>query len=276
MRYRDSDEFKLLCAKAEDAFSRAKGDLVSTVFLNPAEQYFLAQFLRERGLASRAVFFGGASGAQRKKLFACPEYIADIAFDGDLYTAATGFLGEDAFGDIVSLKISGGGFRDFSHRDYLGGILSLGLDRTAVGDIAPIDEYSAYIFVSRKVAGFLTEGDFSDTGGIRIARDRVKITRTALPEGYVIEQKYRPVSDTVASERLDCIVAALCNLSRESAKEKILAGDVEHNYETAVEISATVNAADHISVRGVGKFLIESVADPTKKGRLRLNAKRFI
>lgn len=276
MRYRESDEFKLLCAKAEDAFARAKGDLVSTAFLNPAEQFFLVQFLRERGLMERAVFFGGAPGAQRKKLFACPEYIADIAFNGDLYTAAASFLGEDAFGDICTLKISGGGFRDFSHRDYLGGILALGLDRSAIGDIAPIDEYSAYMFVSRKVAGFLTEGDFAETGGIRIAKDRVKITRAALPEGYVIEQKYRPVTDTVASERLDCIVAALCNLSRESAKEKILAGEVEHNYDTAAEISVAVAAGDHISVRGVGKFLIESVADPTKKGRLRLIAKRFI
>lgn len=276
MHYRESEEFKLLCAKAEDAFARAKGDLVSTAFLNPAEQFFLAQFLRERGLMGRAVFFGGAPGAQRKKLFACPEYIADIAFDGDLYTAAMSFLGEDAFGDICPLKISGGGFRDFSHRDYLGGILALGLDRSAVGDIAPIDEYSAYIFVSRKVAGFLTEGDFAETGGIRIAKDRVKIARAALPDGYMIEQKYRPVTDTVASERLDCIVAALCNLSRESAKEKILAGEVEHNYDTAAEISVSVAAGDHISVRGVGKFLIESVADPTKKGRLRLIAKRFI
>lgn len=275
MRYRESDEFKLLSARAEEAFARAKGDLVSTAFLNPAEQYFLAQFLRERGLARRAVFFGGAEGAQRKKLFACPEYLCDIAF-GDLYTAAVGYLGEDAFGDIVPLKIAGGGFRDFTHRDYLGGILSLGLERTEIGDIAPIDEYSAYIFVSRRAARFLTEGDFTETGGIRIARDRVKITRTALPDDYVIEQKYRPVSDTVASERLDCIVAALCNLSREGAKERILVGDVEHNYETATEISATVSAQDHISVRGVGKFLIDSVADPTKKGRLRLQAKRFI
>ena len=276
MQYRESEEFKLLCAKAEDAFARAKGDLVSTAFLNPAEQYFLSRFLRERGLSSRAVFFGGAPGAQRKKLFACPEYLADIAFDGDLYTAATSFLGEDAFGDVCPLKISGGGFRDFSHRDYLGGILALGLDRSAIGDIAPIDDFSAYIFVSRKVANFLVEGDFRESGGIRIAKDRVKITRTTLPEGYRIEQKYLPVTDTVASERLDCIVAALCNLSRESAKEKILCGEVEHNYDTATEISVSVNASDHISVRGVGKFLIESVADPTKKGRLRLVAKRFM
>jgi RNA-binding protein YlmH len=71
-------------------------------------------------------------------------------------------------------------------------------------------------------------------------------------------------------------VAALCNLSREGAKEKILSGEVEQNYETATEISASVNAADHISVRGVGKFLVVSVCDPTKKGRIRLIAKKFM
>lgn len=224
----------------------------------------------------RAVFFGGAEGAQRKKLFAVPEYVTMLCDGDDLYSAAKSFLGDDVFSDIVTLKISGGGFRDFSHRDYLGGILSLGLDRTAVGDIAPIDEYSAYIFVSRSAARFLTEGDFSDTGGIRIAKDRVKISRAVLPDGYAVELKYKDVTDTVASERLDCIVASLCNLSREGAKEKILCGDVEHNYETADEISVAVGANDHISVRGVGKFLIVSVCDPTKKGRLRLVAKKFI
>ncbi len=275
MSYRNSEEFKLLCKKALDAFERAKGDIVSTSFLNPAEQYFLGEFIRAEGLSHRAIFFGGAKGAQRKKLFALPEYITALADGGDLYGAACAFLGEDAF-DICPLKISGGGFRDFSHRDYLGGILSLGLDRSAIGDIAPIDDFSAYIFTSPAAARFLTEGDFLETGGIRIARDKVKITRTTLPEGYEIEQKYKEVTDTVASERLDCIVASLCNLSREGAKEKILVGDVEHNYECATEISKTVCAGDHISVRGTGKFLVVSVAAPTKKGRLRLVAKRFI
>ncbi len=276
MGYRESEEFKLLCAKAEDAFARAKGDIVSSVFLNPAEQFFLEEFIRLRGLSHRAVFFGGAEGAQRKKLFALPEYIAELDFGTGVFEAAKSFLGEDAFGDICTLKISGGGFRDFSHRDYLGGILSLGLNRGAVGDIVPIDEFSAYIFVSRSAARFLTEGDFSETGGIRIAKDRVKITHAVLPPGYRIEQRFKEISDTVASERLDCIVASLCNLAREGAKERILAGEVEHNYETAAQPSTPVGANDCISVRGVGKFKIESVSDPTKKGRLRLIAKKFI
>lgn len=275
MAYRDSEEFKLLCKKAEDAFARATGDIVSTAFLNPAEQYFLTEYIRMRGFSDRAVFFGGAEGAQRKKLFALPEYLSALSDGGDVFEIAKSYLGDDAF-DICALKIAGGGFRDFSHRDYLGGILSLGLDRGAIGDIVPIDDFSAYIFTSRSAAHFLTEGDFSDTGGIRIAHDRVKVGYVTLPDDFVITQKYKDITDTVASERIDCIVASLCNLSRESAKERILAGDVEHNYETAAEISASVKGGDHISVRGVGKFLVVSVTDPTKKGRLRLIAKKFI
>ena len=276
MKYKDSEEFKLLCKKADAAFERASGDIVSTAFLNPREQYFLSEYLRLCGLSHRAVFFGGAKGAERKKLFALPEYIVALADGGDLIEIARGYLGEDAFGDICTLKVFGGGFRDFSHRDYLGGILSLGLERSAIGDIAPIDEYSAYVFASRSAARFLTEGDFLESGGIRIAHDRVKIVKEALPEGYEITRKYKDITDTVASERLDCIVAALCNLSREAAKEKILCGDVEHNYECANEISVSVRAEDLVSVRGVGKFRIVSVTDPTKKGRLRLVAKKFM
>ena len=276
MSYKDTEEFKILCKRAEELFARANGDIVSSIFLNPKEQFFLEKHLKKAGLLSRAMFFGGAVGATRKKLFALPEYITMLASGGDIYKTATEFLGEDAFGDVCTLKISGGGFRDFSHRDYLGGILSLGLERSEIGDIAPIDEYSAYIFTSRKAASFLLNNDFSTEGGIRIAKDRVKITRAKLPLGYEIEQKFKPITDTVASDRLDCVIAALCNFSREVAKERILSGEVEQNYETVSEISVSVNAGDHISVRGVGKFLVESVCDPTKKGRIRLIAKKFM
>ena len=139
-----------------------------------------------------------------------------------------------------------------------------------IGDIAPIDEYSAYVFVDCRVAGFLLDTE------LRVASDRVKVTRAALPAGYRIERKFKPIADTVASPRLDGVVAALCNLSRETAKEKIAAGEVEHNYETAARPDAAVAAGDVLSVRGVGKFEVESVSDPTKKGRFRLIAKKYI
>ena len=139
-----------------------------------------------------------------------------------------------------------------------------------IGDIAPIDEYTAYVFVDCRVAGFLLDTE------LRVASDRVKVTRAALPADYRIERKFKPIADTVASPRLDGVVAALCNLSREAAKEKIVAGEVEHNYEIAARPDAAVAAGDALSVRGVGKFEVESVSDPTRKGRFRLIARKYI
>ena len=268
--YRDSAEFKLLCAKTEDLFARATGEPVATPFLTPAEQYFLASYLRERGMQDRALFFGGAPGAKRQKLFVLPEYICALAQGGDLYGTTVSFLGEDAFSEICPIKVAGGGFRALSHRDYLGGLLSLGIDRAVIGDIAPIDEYSAYVFVDCKIVGFLTESE------VRIASDRVKITRANLPDGYEIVQKMQAMSDTVASARLDCVIAALCHLSREAAQNKIKIGDVERNYETATETDIAVQAEDTISVRGVGKFTVRALSDLTKKGRYRLLADKYI
>ena len=270
MRYEESDEFKLLCARVDELFDRAAGDLAASRFLTPAEQYFTARRLAASGRSVRTLFFGGAPGAQRKKLFVLPDYLVALAEDGDLFDTARQFLGEDAFGDIQVLKLSGGGFRDFSHRDYLGSLLSLGIERAVLGDIAPIDDYSAYIFVDRRVAGFLLGSE------LRVANDRVKVARTALPAGYEIVRKFKPIADTVASARLDGVVAALCNLSREAAKEKILSKEVEQNYETAEKTDTPVSAGDVISVRGIGKFEVESVSDPTKKGRFRLIAKKYI
>lgn len=270
MRFDESDAFKLMAARVDALFDRAAGAPVSSPFLTPAEQYFLARRPESAGRSGQMLFFGGAPGTERRKLFVFPEYIAALADGGDLYETAVQFLGADAFSDIAPLKIAGGGFRDFTHRDYLGSLLSLGLERDVIGDIAPIDEYSAYVFVDCRVAGFLLDAE------LRVASDRVKVTRAVLPDGYRVERKYKPIADTVASPRLDGVVAALCNLSREAAKEKITAGDVEQNYEAVERPDAAVNAGDAISVRGVGKFCIDSVSDPTKKGRYRLLAKKYI
>ena len=251
MRLDESDAFWMLTARVDALFDRAVGAPVSSPFLTPAEQYFLARRLESTGRAGQTLFFGGAPGAQRRKLFVLPEYLTALADGDDLYETTVQFLGADAFRDITALKIAGGGFRDFSHRDYLGSLLSLGLERDVIGDIAPIDEYTAYVFVDCRVAGFLLDTE------LRVASDRVKVTRAALPAGYRIERKFKPIADT-------------------GAKEKIVAGEVEHNYEIAARPDAAVAAGDVLSVRGVGKFEVESVSDPTRKGRFRLIARKYI
>jgi RNA-binding protein YlmH len=85
-----------------------------------------------------------------------------------------------------------------------------------------------------------------------------------------------PISDTVASPRLDCIVGALCSLSREKARATVESGLVELDFEREERPDRTVSAPCIISVRGYGRFRINSVSDMTKKGRYRLNAEKFV
>lgn len=269
MTYRESDEFRRLLAHTEDLLARQSGALQSTAFLNPKEQYFLRDALARRGEDGRTLFFGGAPGAQRQKLFVLPQYIADLCAGEPLFETATTCLGGDAFGAICPLLITGGGFRAFSHRDYLGSLLALGIERSTLGDIVLQSDCSAIVFAARAAADLLCTLD------ARIASDRVRIEKTVLPPSFRIEQRFSAVSDTVASPRLDAVTAALGRLSRERAKDEIVRGAVECNYETEFSPDATVEAGDILTLHGVGKFEITDLSARTQKGRIRLCAKRY-
>ena len=84
------------------------------------------------------------------------------------------------------------------------------------------------------------------------------------------------VSDTVASARLDGVVAALLSISRERAKEMVLGGLVELDYETCERTDKILVPPSVITVRGFGKFRVNSLCDKTKKGRLRLDADKYV
>lgn len=269
MTYRESDEFKLLLAHTADLLDRAAADVQSTAFLNPKERFFLCAELARRGEDRRTLCFGGAPGAARQKLFVLPPYISDLCAGAPTPEDARLYLGEDAFASVVPLEIAGGGFRAFSHRDYLGSLLSLGLARSALGDILPQGDSSAVVFADRAAADFLCESE------VRVASDRVRVRRVRLPADFCIEQKFSPVCDTVASPRLDAVAAALGNFSRERAKAEITGGAVELNYETRFAPDAPVGAGDILTLHGVGKFEITDLSEQTRKGRLRLLAKRY-
>ena len=84
MRLDESDAFRMLTARVDALFDRAVGAPVSSPFLTPAEQYFLARRLESTGRTGQTLFFGGAPGAQRRKLFVLPEYLTALA-DGDAF-----------------------------------------------------------------------------------------------------------------------------------------------------------------------------------------------
>lgn len=153
------------------------------------------------------------------------------------------------------------------HRDFLGTLLGCGIERDAVGDIL-CGEGSAVVFVRDDLLPYLTDQI------TRVGREGVSL----LPhyDGPLpVKQEAEQQRLTVASPRLDAVIAALTHLSRNKAAEMITAGTVAVCHLPCTSVSREVKPNDTLSVRGVGRFQIESFGGKTKKGRNVIIVKKF-
>ncbi len=264
MRMGENAEEALLVAHAEDLSSRASDGTVSmTAFLTPREQHLLS--LCFAGLRDRFVLFGGYAEAERARMIFLPPYIADS--DEPWRTSLVDEVKGEA---VVALDVRGSGYRNLTHRDFLGAVLHLGVKREAIGDICVFDGTRAVLLCDPRMADFLKENL------TRVANDAVKISKADLPPDFDGGRKFEPMTDTVASPRLDAVVAALCRLSRERAQALCTGEQVEVDYEVSVKCDRDVMEGSVITVRGFGKYKIRSLGEHTKKGRLRLLADRYV
>ena len=257
---------KLLSARISDLIAEAdRGYVTNTAFLDPAEVYYAEGYILQTGAKERCVFFGGYKDAERKCLFVLPEYYADMA---DLGNNPEDFT--EIRETVVPVSVKGSGYKVLSHRDYLGALLNMGIERSAIGDICVTSEHECVVFALPSVAELIL------SLCERIGADKVKVAKLDLNPNFSYERKTKSISDTVASDRSDCVVAALAGESREKAKALISSGLVECNYSPCQKTDVRVSNGDVISIRGVGKFVICDITEETKKGRIRLSAKKFI
>ena len=146
--------------------------------------------------------------------------------------------------------------------------MALGITRETVGDIL-IEQGRAVAFVTAEIKDYILN-QITKIGG----------TGVAVSEGFTeplpAADRLDEFTDTCASERIDCVVSSLCGYSRGKAAEVISQGLVTVNSETAEKLSKTVAAGDVISVRGKGKFLIDSLEMRTKKNRIVIKYKKYI
>lgn len=257
-----------LIAKAE------RGEVAVSAYLTPGEKLRMERAVRTAGAGERAWFFGGYPTAERTRLFLLPEFYLPMLSASRVCDCPEeelgNLIGEEIDAAVTAVRIVGSRFRNLSHRDYLGSLMGLGLERDAIGDIAVQDGTSAVVFTSAKIADFLC----SDLE--KVASDTVKVKPYRVDEGFTDGRKYQPIRATVASDRLDCVVAALTDLSREEAQNTIRAGLVELNFEVNQRTDAGVPAPATLSVRGFGRYEIRGYDGETRRGRLRLLADKLV
>ena len=263
-----NQEYKELLARIEDCIDMSDtGAMSKTKFLSPAEAFYAKKILNEKGLMHRAVFLGGFAGAERERLVILPSYLD--GFDETPKNLLKEYFPAESESLVTVVRLSGSGYRELSHRDYLGSILGLGVERDAVGDIIVIDSHTAYIFVLDSIAKLILEGLE------RIGSDKVKAEIVTLGDDFAYKRNFISISDTVASARLDCVVASLANLSRDKAQRLIESGLCQFNFTEEERCDRAVKAGDIITLRGYGKFIIRDISGQTKKGRLRLLADKY-
>lgn len=258
----DIKGFEDIYARLDDLKECAvRGNLGISAFFSPRELLAASEYLRRT--KAEFIVFGGYSDAERCRIYIFPDYI-DCVENIDA-------LSDYGFScEIDCLLVKGSGFEELSHRAVMGSVLGLGVERDVIGDIVVLDKSNAVFFCDARLTSFFEENL------VRAGRDKVKVSRIDFDEAVLPERKVQKINDTVASARLDCVVASLCSISRERAKETLTASRVELNYECEERFDKEVVPPAVISVRGVGKFKVLSLSDKTKKGRYRLVAEKFL
>ena len=264
----------MLSARIGDAIEKCtRGEVAVIPFLTPRERRQAERELRTSGNWEAAWFYGGYATAERTCLFLLPDYLTallEVAPTESETEAVLSLIGEEAEAAVAAVRIKGSGYRMLSHRDYLGSILGLGLERDALGDVAVQNEHEAVVFCPQKLVPFLCEML------TKVASDTVKCKPYTPDEKFTDGKKYAPISGTVASERLDCVVAALTGMSREEAQRAVRSGLVEVEFEEEDRVDLFLTPPQTLSVRGYGRFILRAFDGETRKGRLRLRADKLI
>lgn len=153
------------------------------------------------------------------------------------------------------------------HRDILGSVMGLGLNRQCVGDIVVLPE-QAYLFAEEKMAAHIAQS--------LLSAGRVHVQTRLLSQWPAIQPPMgTEVRDTVSSLRLDAVVASGFQLSRGSAAQLISAGYVKLKHIPNQRPDARVQQGDAISARGYGRLTVSEVGAPNRKGRLPLTLMRY-
>ena len=231
--------------------SLRNGKFTFTNFLSLDELSTLKSIDRELGYFS---LFGGADGCERViARFGSPN---EFGYEVDFPIECI----------LVKPKLKK--FADeLSHRDFLGAIMNLGIERACIGDIIAKDSV-AYIFVLDKMADFICDNL------TKVKHTVVFAQKSFLPEQetlFTLEDK----TVIVSSLRLDCVISALYNLSRNDSSTLFADKKVFVQGKVCENTSHQIKKGEVISVRGAGRFIVDSVGGQTKKGRLCLNLKIY-
>lgn len=245
-----NSEDKLLLAKVYDSINAAKNKnhIKYIGFLNLHEISVVKKAVEQQFIKHK--FWGGYENAERLIFVAIPDFTEqnDLTFPISAIT----------FKYKVDFKLK--------HRDFLGTFMSLGIKRSKIGDIIVNDGITVALVHNDILDYLITQ--ITTIGGVGV---KVEI---GFNDNLIANEKHDMLRYTVSSNRLDCIVAAILKCSRSKATAIIVSGKVFLNDIEALVVDKRIESGSRLSIRSVGKFIIDCVDEVTKKGRVVLKARK--
>lgn len=153
------------------------------------------------------------------------------------------------------------------HRDILGSIMNLGVDRSKIGDIIPGDGVW-YLLCAENVADYFKEN-------LTKIRHTLVTLEECQPEEIRDAQTPDDLMGIITSNRLDSMIACVYKLSRSQSLELFRQEKVFVNGRMTTSVTYACRPGDVISVRGFGRFVYESVQGETNKGRLKFHYRLY-
>lgn len=224
---------------------------VRTDFLDPRQVYILKSLTG--GITDIAVHLdGGYQEAERTRGLLYPSFFVEPPEDPGLA--------------LLGVQVTDS--QALSHRDYLGALTHLGLKREKIGDLW-LTTQGCQVVVAEEIADWILMQ--LERVGRYPARTRLLPWEELQPPFVQMEERVI----TVASPRLDAVVAELAHLSRARAVEMLREQKVKVNYQTLAAPDRELHEGDLLTLRGYGRFRLLEVLGVTRKGRLRLKFGKF-
>ena len=240
---KDEDKFLIASVLDKIKLSNNRNKIETTNFLDLREQALIKEILEKREQENYKLF-GGYDNAERKVF---------IAYSDNFNINYNEFL------TIIRIILPNNLEGTYEHKNYLGGLMKLGIKREKIGDI----------IVRKDIAKYIIENIICLT-----RFEKSKIEQKNIEDLIYVENKKEIIKINVPSMRLDCIVGELARCSRSDSIKYINEERIFVNFKEELRPSKNVEEGDYITIRGKGRFKIDKILGTTKSGRLSIQIEK--
>lgn len=218
-----------------------------TGFLDPRQRFIVEAVAGGTGLLMGT--YGAFPEAERQRVLLYPDYYVPENDDYQITVFAVKYATK---------------FLTLEHRDVLGSMMSIGIDRSKFGDIR-IGDDNVQFAVANELKEYMT-ANFTSIG-----KAKVTVEEVGSPADWIgTTETWTEEMHIVSSLRLDVVIAALATISRQKAATLIHGEKVKVNWTVRDQPAFELNESDMLSVRGSGRFKIIAIEGRTRKDKIRL------